>query len=54
MTDEEGTCSNQEETLTFEFPTRDTSGISQMKNIPPTSLTKFHGLTSKDLDALLF
>jgi hypothetical protein len=54
MAYEEVTCTNHEEIVTFEFPIRDPSGETQMKNIPPFSLPNFHGLESEYPDAFLF
>ena len=36
------------------FPIRDTNGDARMKNISPSSLPHFHGLTFKDPDTFLF
>ena len=36
------------------FPIRETTGEARMKNISPTSLPHFHGLTSKDPDTFMF
>jgi hypothetical protein len=38
----------------FEFPIQETNGETKMKNINPSSLPHFHGLTTKDLDTFLF
>ena len=36
------------------FPIRETNGDSKMKNISPSDLPHFHGLTTEDLDTFLF
>ena len=36
------------------FPFRETNGDARMKNISPSALPHFHGLTSEDPDTLLF
>jgi len=36
------------------FPIRETNRDVRMKNISPSSLLHFHGLTSDDLDTFLF
>lgn len=36
------------------FPIRETNGDAKMKNITPSTLPHFHGLTSEDPDAFLF
>jgi len=36
------------------FPIRETNGDTNMKNISPSSLPHFHGLTTKDRDTFLF
>lgn len=36
------------------FPIRETNGDTKMKNISPSALPHFHGLTSEDLDTFLF
>jgi len=54
MVYEEVTGNNHEEIVTFEFPNRDPSGTTQMKNIPSSTLPRFHGLARKDPDAFLF
>ena len=36
------------------FPIRETNGVARMKNISPSALPHFHGLTSEDLDTFLF
>ena len=36
------------------FPIIETNGDAQMKNISPSALPHFHGLTSKYLDTFLF
>ena len=35
-------------------PIRETNGDNKMKNISPSTLPYFHGLTTKDLDTFLF
>lgn len=35
-------------------PIRGTNGEARMKNISPTALPRFHGLTSKDHDTFMF
>jgi hypothetical protein len=48
---------NQEvkiEVVTFDFPIRNTDGVTQMKNIPHSTLPNFHGLVTEDLDTFLF
>ncbi len=60
MAHEEGTNNTdggydekEEELVTLEFPIRETSGATQMKNIPPSALPTFCGVSSEDLDAFL-
>ena len=36
------------------FPIQETNGETKMKNISPSTLPHFHGLTKKDLDTFLF
>jgi len=36
------------------FPIRETNGDTKMKNISPSALPHFHGLTTKDPDTFLF
>ena len=36
------------------FPIRETNGDTKMKNISPSTLPCFHGLTTEDPDTLLF
>lgn len=36
------------------FPIRETNGDTKMKNISPSTLPHFHGLTTEDPDAFLF
>ena len=36
------------------FPIRETNGDTKMKNISPSSLPQFHGLTTEDPDTFLF
>ena len=36
------------------FPIRETNGDDKMKNISPSSLPHFHGLTLEDPDTFLF
>jgi len=36
------------------FLIKETNGDSKMKNVSPSALPHFHGLTSKDLDTFLF
>ena len=36
------------------FPIRETNGDTKMKNISPSTLPHFHGLTTKDSDTFLF
>ena len=36
------------------FPIKETNGDARMKNISPSGLPQFHGLTSEDPDTLLF
>ena len=36
------------------FPIRETNGDTKMKNISPSALPHFQGLTSEDLDTFLF
>ena len=36
------------------FPIRETNGDIKMKNISPSTLPHFHGLTTEDPDAFLF
>jgi len=36
------------------FPIRETNGDTKMKNISPSALPHFHGLTTKDIDTFLF
>jgi len=40
--------------VTFEFPIRETGGETEMKNIPPSTLLNFRGVSSEDTDAFLF
>ena len=44
----------EEELVTFEFPIKETGGATQMKNIPPSALPYFSGVSSEYLDAFLF
>jgi len=44
----------EEEIVTFEFPIREIVGASQMKNIHPSALASFHGISSEDPNAFLF
>jgi len=37
-----------------DFPIRETNGDARMKNISPSTLTHFHGLTSEDPHTFLF
>ena len=36
------------------FPIRETNGDTKMKNISPSTLSHFHGLTTQDHDTFLF
>jgi len=36
------------------FPIRETNGDTKMKNISPSALPHFHGLTTEDTDTFLF
>ena len=36
------------------FPIREADGDTKMKNISPSTLPHFHGLTSEDLDTFMF
>lgn len=36
------------------FPIRETNGDTKMKNISPSTLPHFHGLTTEDPDTFLF
>ena len=36
------------------FPIRETNGDTKMKNISPSALPHFHGLTTEDPDTFLF
>ena len=36
------------------FPIRETNGDTKMKNISPSALPHFHGLTIEDADTFLF
>ena len=36
------------------FPIRETNGDTKMKNISPSTLPPFHGLTTEDPDNFLF
>ena len=36
------------------FPIRETNGETKMKNISPSALPHFHGLTTEDPDTFLF
>lgn len=60
MAHEEGTGhidgyhEKEEELVTFEFPIREVGGETQMKNIPPSTLPNFCGVSSEDPDAFLF
>lgn len=36
------------------FPIRETNGDTKMKNINPSTLPHFHGLTTEDLNTFLF
>ena len=47
-----GDDDNEEDPL--RFPIQDTDGSVHMKNIPPSFLTKFHGLRSEDPETFLF
>ena len=38
----------------FGFPILDSMGDTPMKNIPPSALPHFHGMSSEDLDSFLF
>jgi hypothetical protein len=52
--EEEMETPKQKEPITFEFPIKETEGILQMKNIPPSALPNFRGLPSEDPDTFLF
>ena len=41
-------------TLEGTFPIRETNGDTKMKNISPSALPHFHGLTLEDPDTFLF
>ena len=45
---------NQRYTSTFEYPVVDPAANAPMKSIPLQNIPTFHGLTSDDLDVLLF
>jgi len=42
------------ERIEGDFPIRETNGDTKMRNISPSALPHFHGLTSKDPDIFLF
>ena len=44
----------EDERIEGAFPIRETNGDMKMKNINPSSLPHFHGLTTEDPDTLLF
>jgi hypothetical protein len=44
----------KEEPMTFGFPIKETDEETKMKNIPHSSLPKFHGLSKEDHDTFLF
>jgi hypothetical protein len=50
IVDEEGEGYIPPNPVTFEFPIQDTNGTTQMKNISPSTLPNFHGLSSEYLD----
>jgi hypothetical protein len=52
--EEEMETPKKKEPITFEFPIKETEGILQMKNIPPSALPNFRGLPSEDPDTFLF
>jgi hypothetical protein len=54
MEGEEYAGSNKEDIITFEFPIIYPRLVTQMKNIPPSSLPNFHGLASEVSNAFLF
>jgi hypothetical protein len=54
MVEEEGEGFVPQNPVTFEFPIQDTEGTTQMKNIPPSALPHFHGLSSEDLNTFIF
>jgi len=43
-----------EERIEGTFPIRETNGVTKIKNISPSTLPHFHGLTTKDPDNFLF
>jgi len=44
----------EDELVAFEFPIKETGGATQMKNISPSALPNFRGVSSEDSDAFLF
>ena len=45
---------NAEQEVTFGFPILDSTINVTMKNIPPSSLPHFHGMSTEDPDSFLF
>ena len=45
---------DDEERIEGTFPIRETNGDMKMKNISPSALPHFHGLTTEDPDTFLF
>ena len=43
-----------EEIVTFEFPIRESRGVTPMQSIPPSALPNFYGLVNEDPNAFLF
>jgi len=43
-----------EERIEGAFPIQETNGDTKMKNISPSALPHFHGLTTEDPDTFLF
>ena len=43
-----------EERIEGSFPIWETNGDTKMKNISPSALPHFHGLTTEDLDTFMF
>ncbi|MCY6524861.1 hypothetical protein, partial [Actinobacillus pleuropneumoniae] len=44
----------EDERIEGAFPIRETNGDMKMKNISPSALPHFHGLTTEDPDTFLF
>ena len=45
---------DDDERIEGTFPIRETNGDMKMKNISPSTLPHFHGLTTEDTDTFLF